>query len=97
MLARVFAILAAVCLVLAVGIASLVPLGLTLEQGVLLYDKTALDWARSHSGTWLWAWIETPFLARPLWLLPTCLGVVFAGLATSFNLGTASPSRRRRS
>ena len=97
MAARIFAILAAVLLVVAVGIAALTPLGLTLAQGLLMLDKTAVEAARTHSPAWAWTWIETPFLLRPLWLLPACTGVVCAGLALTFNLGKPSTSRRRRS
>ncbi len=97
MTARIFAILAAAFLVIAVGILALTPLGLTLGLGIVSYDKAILPWAQAHSAPWLWTWIELPFLQRPLWLLPACLGVVCAGIATSFNLGKTSPSRRRRS
>ena len=97
MTARVFAVLAAVFLVIAVGIASLMPLGLPLSQGIQLMDRGGVEWVRTHSTEWVWTWVELPFLLRPLWLLPACLGVVCAGLAMTFNLGKASPSRRRRS
>ena len=97
MAARIFAILAAVFLVLAVGAAALTPLGMTLGQGMMQLDKTMLEWLKGHSFPWVWTWLEMPFLLRPLWLLPACLGVISAGAALSFNLGKASPSRRRRS
>ena len=95
--ARIFAILAAAFFVVAVGVAALTPLGLTLAQGVMQMNHTVLDVAKARSFVWLWEWVELPFLLRPLWLLPACLGVIFAGIATSFSLGKASPSRRRRS
>ena len=97
MAARIFAILAAAFLVAAIGVAALTPLGLTLAQGVMKINGTVLDTVKAHSFSWLWEWLELPFLLRPLWLLPACLGVVCAGIATSFSLGKASPSRRRRS
>ena len=97
MTARIFAVLAAALLVGAIGIASLTPLGLTLGQGLLMVDSSVLERVQSHSGAWLWTWIEMPVLLRPLWLLPASAGVVCAGLAVSFNFGKASPSRRRRS
>ena len=97
MAARIFAILAAVFLVLAVGIAALTTFQLTLGQGLLMLNPSWLDWLRSHSATWVWNWIETPFLLRPLWLLPACIGVVCAGIATSCNFGNPSATRRRRS
>ena len=97
MVARIFAVLSALFLVLAVGIAALTPLGQTLAQGLLRVDPDMLKWASQNSPGWIWNWIEIPFLLRPLWLLPASAGVVFAGLAASFNLGKASTSRRRRS
>lgn len=97
MTARIFAILSAVFLVVAVGIAALTPLGLTLGQGLLMANPTNLEWLRANSSAWFWAWIEAPFLLRPLWFLPVCMGVVCAGIATTLNFGKASSTRRRRS
>ena len=97
MAARVFAVLAAVFLVVAVGIAALLPLGLTLTHGLLMIDKGVVAWLQQHSLPWAWTWVLDPFLQRPLWLLPASLGLIFAGLALTFNLGKPSPSRRRRS
>ena len=97
MAARVFAVLAAFFLVVAVGIAALTPLGQTLAQGLLQVDPKAMEWLRLHSPALLLTWVEMPFLLRPLWLLPACLGVVLGGLAATFNLGKATTSRRRRS
>ena len=97
MATRIFAVLAALLLVGAVAIASLIPVGLTLDHALLVLDRASVGWLRLHSVPWIWEWIEQPFLLRPLWLLPACLGVICAGLAASFNLGKASPSRHRRS
>ena len=97
MAARVFAVLAALFLVSAVAIATLTPASLSLGQGLLMLDRAMPGWLREHSPGWVWEWMEYPFLVRPVWLLPACLGVICAGLAASFNLGATSPSRRRRS
>ncbi len=97
MAARVCAALAALLLVSAIAIATLTPQGLTLGQGLVLLDRGFAAWMRSHSTAWMWEWLELPLLLRPLWLAPASLGVICAGMAASFNLGTASPSRRRRS
>lgn len=96
MLARVFAVLAALLLVGAVALATLAPPGITLGQGVVMLDRGGVTWLREHSAAWVWNWIEVPFMARPLWLIPACLGVVCAGMAASLNLGS-TPARRRRS
>lgn len=97
MAARALAILAAVFLVAAVGLAALTSSELMLGDEIMHLDKTALEWVSHNSPRWLWIWVELPFLRRPTWLLPACIGVVFAGLATSLNFGKAPTSRRRRS
>ena len=95
MTSRIFAVLAAVFLVAAVAIFALTPLGMTLGQAVLQLDRTALDWARSSSAPWVWNAIEMPFLLRPRWLIPACLGLVCAGVAGSFNFRTSTTRQRR--
>ncbi len=95
MAARVFAVLAALLLVASVAIGMLTPPGLTLGQGLLMLDHEATGWLRQNSPAWLWNWVEVPLMIRPLWLIPACLGVICAGMATSLNLGDASPRRRR--
>ena len=97
MAARVFAVLSAAFLVMAVAITALLPMGLTLNHGLAAINDTVVPWMQQHSVQWAWQWVELPFLQRPLWLLPACAGLIFAGLALTFNLGKTSPSRRRRS
>jgi hypothetical protein len=97
MMARVFAVLAAFFLVSAVAIGTLTQPGLTLGQGILMLDRAAFVWLREHSMPWIWDWLELPFMVRPLWLIPACLGLICAGMAATLNLGSTSPSRRRRS
>lgn len=95
--ARILAVLAALFLVTAVAILALTPLGMTLGQGLALVDGSALPWLQQRSAAWLWIWIETPFLLRPLWLIPAGAGLICIGAAASLNFGKASPSRRKRS
>lgn len=95
--ARVLAVLAALFLVTAVAILALTPLGMTLGQGLALIDGGTLPWLQKRSAEWLWAWVETPFLLRPLWLIPAGVGLICIGAAASLNFGRASPSRRKRS
>ena len=97
MVARIFAVLAAVFLVGAAGLAALVPFRTTLGFGLMQVDPGSPAWLQVHSLAWVWDYIELPFLTRPLWLLPACLGVVCAGLAGSFNLGKSTKTRHRRS
>ena len=95
MLARFFAVMAALCLVGALALGTLGPPGQTLGQGLLMLDHDSTTWLREHSVAWLWNWIEVPLMIRPLWLIPACIGVICAGMATSLSLGDASPRRRR--
>ncbi len=95
MAARVFAVLAALFLVGSVALATLAPPGLTLGQGLVWLDHTGPTWLREHSPAWAWNWLEVPFMVRPLWLIPACLGLICAGMAATLNLGSASPRRRR--
>lgn len=97
MAARIFAVLAAVFLVVAVGVASLAPLDLTLGQGLLIGSPGPFEWVRAHSAGWLWNWLEVPFLLRPLWFLPVALSVISGGAAMSCSFGKAASTRRRRS
>ena len=95
--ARILAVFAALFLVTAVAILALTPFGMTLGQALGLVDSAALPWLQQRSAAWLWTWIETPFLLRPLWLVPAGAGLICIGAAASLNFGRASPSRRKRS
>lgn len=97
MIARSFAVLAAVFLVGSVALAALLPLGTNLAQTLLDMSATSLDQFRAVTPVWIWEWLCLPLLVRPVWLLPACFGLVTAGVAASFNLGQASSSRRKRS
>ncbi len=97
MAARLFAVLAALLLVGSVAIGTLTPPGLTLGQGLVMLDHDGLAWLREHSVAWMWNWLEVPFMVRPLWLVPACLGLICAGMATTLSLGNSPQSRRRRS
>jgi hypothetical protein len=95
MAARVFAVFAALLLVASIAIGTLMPPGLTLGRALALMDPGNPGWLRDHSVPWLWNWIEVPFMVRPLWLIPAFLGLICAGMATTLNIGDASPRRRR--
>ena len=95
MAARIFAVFAAFFLVGAVAVGALTPTGLTLGQGLAMLDNNSPTWLREHSLAALWNWVEVPFMIRPLWLIPACLGLICAGMATTLNIGDASPRRRR--
>ena len=97
MVARIFAVLAAVFLVGAAGLALLAPTAMSLGKGVVLLDARALDWVQAHSASWLWGYVALPVLFRPIWLVPASLGVICAGIAGSSNLTKSTTTRRRRS
>ncbi|MGC8469462.1 MAG: hypothetical protein ACP5NI_06105 [Acetobacteraceae bacterium] len=97
---RVLIILAAVFLVGAFAIAVLAPPGAPL--GLLLYrfDRGLLNLAQAgvqrHLAPWIWDRLIVPVLVRPAWLVPACLGVVFAGGALTLAGSRSSRAPRRR-
>jgi len=97
---RVLAVVAAVLLVAAVGIATFGPQSVSLGQALVLLDRTALDrllnWSNQIGRGWVWSSIVQPLLVRPAWLLPASLGIVCSGLALSLsNRKTPHRSHRR--
>ena len=101
MLARILAVLAAVCLVAAFGLATLLPPMTTLAEVLAGLDHPFLVWLQSavqgHGSDWVWSNLFVPVLGRPDWLLLACLGVVFAGaaLTLSSRKGVTRSHRRR--
>jgi hypothetical protein len=88
---RILAILSAALLVGAVAVALLGPPGMPLGQALLQVDHTMLDVMRSAvervSAPWMWTEIVLPVLARPAWLPPAALGLIFGGLCLTLPLG----------
>jgi len=97
MVVRVFAVLAAMFLVVAAGLALLTSPDLRLADGVWQLDHRALDWMQSRSASWLWAYVELPILMRPVWLIPVGIGMICAGIAGSSNMTKSTNTGRRRS
>lgn len=97
---RVLAVLAAVFLVGSVGLATLGPPDLPLGQMLVMAhagSMRALEaGTRSYLSPWVWNYVEVPVLARPAWLIPAAIGIVFAGLAFSFAPRRGAPRTRRR-
>ena len=101
-LAKTFAVLAAICLVGAVALGTLGPDDLSLGDGLLAFDNLRLAaferFVRLHLSDWIWDRPIRALLVRPIWLLPACIGLVFAGAsASAASRGNALNSRRRRS
>ncbi len=92
--ARLFTVLAAVMGVVTVAVAALLPVGYALADALYLARPDSLDWLRDHATPFWWNSIETPLLARPAWMIPAMLAIVFGGAATSVSFRTL-PSRRQ--
>jgi hypothetical protein len=97
---RALAIVAAVLLVAAVGIATFGPQSVSLGQALTELDDTALDllmnWSKRIGGTWTWVTIVQPLLARPAWLIPASAGLICTGLSMSlYNRKSTHRSHRR--
>ena len=97
---RILAVLAAVCLVSSAALATLGPPDLPLDQMLLMSGgsvmRTLEEWTRQHLAVWVWNDIEVPLLARPAWLIPAALGILFAGLAVTLTPSRGTPRHRRR-
>ena len=99
---RILAVLAAVCLVGSAALATLGPPDLPLDQMLLLSGGGSgvmhmlEEWTRQHLAVWVWNDIEVPLLARPAWLIPAAIGIVFAGLAVTLTPPRSTPRHRRR-
>src|ERR1700676_5173321 len=99
---RSFAVLAAVLLVGALTLASVLPPDLPLAAALAMLDPDLLREVQGYANDYLpgWAWphLATPLLVRPVWLLPVVLGVVAAGAAFTLasSVGSAGTSRLRR-
>lgn len=95
--AKLFAAAGAMCLVASFAVASLMrPFATLAELMVLLDHRMFIAWDKAeHSpmATWLWVHLAMPLLVRPAWLVPTGMGLVCVGVATSFAWGQ-NPVRR---
>jgi len=101
-LSRVLAVLAAISLVAAFALATLLPPPLTLAQLIAMFDARRLysvhEFVVAHGSGWIWGHLVMPLLLRPCWLVPTSLGLVFAGGAMTIGNRKGVPrSHRRRS
>lgn len=95
--AKLFAAVGAACLVASFAVASLMRPFATLAELLLMMDhRMFVAWNRAeHSpmATWLWMHLAMPLLVRPAWLLPTGVGLVCVGAATSFAWGQEAARR----
>ena len=84
-LVKVLAVLAAIALVGAFALATMLPPLTSLAELVAMLDNRTLlalpEWVRIHVPEWVWRWLVVPVLMRPVWLPPAALGMVLGGLA----------------
>ena len=98
-LSRVLAVLAAILLVGAVGVAMLGPPELPLGQAITLLDHSFLTTLRggirAYTGNWVWDDVLLPMLVRPAWLVPASIGLIFGGASlTVASRAGRGPHRR---
>ena len=100
MAAKMFAVLAATLLVGAVAVGTLGPQDLSLGEALTGLDRLRFaaveQYVRGHLSAWLWDHPIRALLVRPPWLLPTALGVLFAGVAMTTATSQKAPNSRRR-
>ena len=101
MIAKILAVIAAMLLVAAVALGTLMPpdisLGEALDGFAQLQLSAAEAFVRAHISGWVWDRPLMALLVRPIWLLPAAAGLVCAGAAmTVASRQKAAPSRRRR-
>jgi hypothetical protein len=98
---RIFAVIAAIFLVGAVAIAMLAPPEMPLGQVLFALDRGWMDWLqgamRHDLPRWLSDWVISPFLLRPAWLLPGCIGLVATGVSITLSSRARTDHARRRS
>jgi hypothetical protein len=99
MMSRILAVVAAILLVGAVGVAILGPPGLPLGRAISLLDQGLLSalhgGIRAYAGTWLWDDVLQPLLVRPAWLVPASIGLIFAGASVTVGSRAGRGPHRR--
>jgi hypothetical protein len=99
---RILAVLAAVLLVGAFAIATILSYDMPLSELITMVDSSVVtaihDLVSAHLPGWVWTNMLVPLLLRPAWLLPAGVGVICAGAAaTVASSGSTQRSRRKRS
>ena len=97
---RALAVISAILLVAAVGIATFGPESISLERALELLNHDMADklpaWSGRVLGSWVWTAMIQPLLVRPAWLVPASAGIICIGLSMSLSYRkTTHPSRRR--
>ena len=102
MVAKVLAVVAAFMLVGAVAAGTLGPPDMSLGEALASLDHLRMSameaYVRTHWSAWFWEHPVRALMERPVWLMPACAGLLFAGGAmTAASMQKAPTSRRRRS
>jgi hypothetical protein len=97
---RILAVLAAIFLVSAVGLATLGPTDMPLGQMLFLLHRgatgTLQGFVQQQLSPWAWDRLFVPMMVRPAWLIPAALGIICAGLAVTAAPRRGAPRPRRR-
>lgn len=97
---RILSVLAASFLVLAFALAVTLPPMATLAQVIGRWRPGGVagmeGFMLATFPDWAWHGVAVPLLARPCWLLPVDLAIVFGGIATTIALRRARAPERRR-
>ncbi len=98
---RVLAILAAVLLVGAVALAMLGPPDVPLGQALFMVDHDLMaamhGFIGQHLANWIWDYLITPLMLRPVWLVPAGLGLILAGASLTLSTRKTTHRSHRRS
>jgi hypothetical protein len=97
-LVRILAVTAAMALVGAFALATMLPPMTSLAELVAMLDNPTLlalpQMVHGNAPQWVWDWLVLPLLMRPVWLLPAAIGVVLGGLAITLQ-GPGAPKSPR--
>lgn len=98
---RILAVISAILLVFAVGIATFGAESMSLGQALYLLDHDVFDklpeWSARLMGHWAWDEVIQPMLVRPAWLVPASVGIVCIGLSLSLGNRKSTHRSHRRS
>ena len=98
MMSRILAVVAAILLVGAVGVAILGPPGMPLGQAISLFDHSLLATLRGGiraRAAWAWDDVLLPLLVRPAWLVPASIGIILAGASLTVGSRAGRGPHRR--
>jgi hypothetical protein len=101
LIARIFTVLAAVFLVGAVALATMLSADMTLHEAIHAIDAAGAD-DLQHTlarifGKTLWDWVIAPVLLRPVWMVPLSMGLICVGGALTASFHAPPKTRHKRS